>query len=226
MAPDWLPPGLIPFPVMGEGWSPTDYLELDLSPGSPLLAGWQAENMEELQGIVTACLAATGARMGWGGYLEHRALYRSSAHFGPPDAARSLHLGLDVWAPAGQALYAPFDGQVHSLADNQRHLDYGPTLILEHQAGEQSFFTLYGHLAPGVLTAWQPGMQVARGQLIAHLGALEENGGWPPHLHLQLIRDMACWVGDFPGVGFAKDREVWALRCPDPSMLLFPTVHE
>ncbi len=52
------------------------------------------------------------------------------------------------------------------------------------------FFTLYGHLGAEVLTDLQPGMAVASGAQIATIGDSTVNGGWPPHLHFQIIADL------------------------------------
>jgi len=49
------------------------------------------------------------------------------------------------------------------------------------------------------------------------LGKPDENGGWPPHLHFQLIRDMQGFVGDYPGVCAKQDLTFYANNCPDPS---------
>ena len=83
-------------------------------------------------------------------------------------------------------MLAPLDGVVDGVRDNGMERDYGPTVILRHEpAGGPVFHTLYGHLGREILTTLQPGCQVARRQRIATIGALDENGGWPPHLHFQ-----------------------------------------
>ena len=49
------------------------------------------------------------------------------------------------------------------------------------------FFTLYGHLARASAAALAPGDRaLAAGAVVGHLGDESENGGWAPHLHLQL----------------------------------------
>ena len=52
------------------------------------------------------------------------------------------------------------------------------------------FYTLYGHLSRDSLDGLSPGKPVRRGERIAYIGTHEVNGGWPPHLHLQIIGDM------------------------------------
>ena len=48
----------------------------------------------------------------------------------------------------------------------------------------------------------------------------EENGGWPPHLHFQIILDLLDLDADFPGVAFASQRAVWTSLSPDPNLLV------
>ena len=104
---------------------------------------------------------------------------------------------------------------------NADPLDYGNTLILQHDAGGVTFFTLYGHLAgtlPGLLSV---GQEVAAGQLIAHLGDWHENGGWAPHVHFQIITDLLAQSGgNFFGVGQESLWDVWQSISPDPNLIL------
>ena len=67
-------------------------------------------------------MAAANARYGIGGYNEDRVLYKRSAHFDGGEA-RSIHLGIDIWAAAGTKVYAPLGGMVHSFAFNNNFGD-------------------------------------------------------------------------------------------------------
>jgi murein DD-endopeptidase MepM/ murein hydrolase activator NlpD len=170
--------------------------------------------------VIHEMLAEHHATAGIGGYLENRVIYRRSAHFGTTAEPRSLHLGVDVWVPAGTPVAAPLPAVVHSLADNNNFGDYGPTLILQHEVEEVTFYSLYGHLTRTDLPHLQPGQKIALGQVIAHVGPYPENGDWPPHLHFQLIADMQGRWGDFPGVAPPSERDYWAALCPDPNLIL------
>ena len=158
-------------------------------------------------------------RVGIGGYLEDRAVYHRSPHFGGEEA-RSVHLGIDVWTPASTPVYAPWAGTVHSFRDNQGFGNYGPTIILQHQLDNQPFYTLYGHLSRASLETLRVGEPVGKNELIGEVGPYPENGDWPPHLHLQLMTDMLGWVGDFPGVVAPSQRAKYAAICVDPWTLL------
>jgi murein DD-endopeptidase MepM/ murein hydrolase activator NlpD len=133
---------------------------------------------------------------------------------------RRLHLGVDIWGPAGTRVMAPLDGVVHSFAFNNKDGDYGATLILTHQLEGIGFYSLYGHLSLNSLKNLREGKTVQRGEVIGEFGMRFENGGWPPHLHIQLIRDMQGWKGDYPGVCAFSERELWLANCPDPGLVL------
>ena len=69
------------------------------------------------------------------------------------------------------------------------------------------------------LVPLEMGLPVAAGQKLCHLGKTDENGGWPPHLHFQWIRDMQAFHGDYPGVCSQRDLSFYAENCPDPSKI-------
>ncbi len=155
---------------------------------------------------------------GVGGYGEYRPCYEADrfqvrTNHGP--AWRTLHLGVDVWAPPGTPVRAPLDGQVHSVQLNAGDGNYGPTLLLAHPVSEElTFFTLYGHLDPDVLDRRPPGTPVRRGETLATIGRPPSNGNWPPHLHFQVVLDLLGHRGDFPGLAIPKERDTWCSLCP------------
>ena len=136
-------------------------------------------------------LAAVGATVGVGRYGEARMVYDAPgfrAEGNDGDEARTIHLGVDLFAPAGAPVRTPLPGTVASVADNAAPLDYGPTVILHHHTPcGTGFHTLYGHLDRATLEGLAPGGRVAAGQVIGRLGDRRINGGWPPHLHFQVI---------------------------------------
>lgn len=196
---------------------------LDLSVGSPLIHGDPQANTEPaLADRIFGKVQAAGAQIGIGQYNEPRLIYTAPAFAPDPTGQRrTIHLGLDLFAAAGTPVFAPLPGAVYAVANNSAPQDYGGVVILEHRTGAgQPFYTLYGHLSPPSLRGLQPGRPVAAGQQIATLGRPAENGGWPPHLHFQLITDLLGLGCDFPGVGRAGQREVWLQFSPDPNLVL------
>ncbi|HEY8396900.1 MAG TPA: peptidoglycan DD-metalloendopeptidase family protein [Flavihumibacter sp.] len=155
-----------------------------------------------------------------GGYNELRVMYSRSDLFDAETEPRRLHIGTDIWAPAGNPVYAFWGGMVHSVGWNDRKGDYGATLILLHQLEGVPFYTLYGHLSKRDIDGVYAGQYVIRGQEIAHFGEPAENGNWPPHLHFQIIRDMELREGDYPGVVKPGEAARWLANCPDPDLIL------
>jgi murein DD-endopeptidase MepM/ murein hydrolase activator NlpD len=123
---------------------------------------------------------------------------------------------------AGAAVLCPIDGVIHSFRNNCGPLDYGPTIIIRHDiaGGNDFFFTLYGHLSQDSLDGLSVGQPVRKGERFATIGDATINGGWPPHLHFQIIADMLGKQGDFPGVALPYERTIWLSICPDPNLVL------
>ena len=201
------------------------YLILDFSDSNPDLASLDLTNTAVFSSYVFGQLQEAGAKVGVGGYNEHRVIYRRSAHFQQEQAPREIHLGIDLWAEAGTPVFAPLDGVVHSFHDNANFGDYGPTIILEHDHNdgpqpEGKLYSLYGHLNRSSLDGLHKGKSVKVGEKLAEIGPYPENGDWPPHLHFQLMTDMLGLEGDFPGVCSLTDRAKFLAICPDPNTLL------
>ncbi len=168
-------------------------------------------------------LEEAGATYGIGGYGELRTVYSRSKLFDSADVyeePRRLHLGIDIWGKAGTPVFAPFGGMIHSFKFNDNYGDYGATLIVSHQLDGFSFYTLYGHLALADIEKATEGQYVNRGQQIASFGLPAENGHWPPHLHFQIILDMGCKEGDYPGVCKYSEREKYLANSPDADIIL------
>ncbi len=196
-------------------------LLLDLSVGGADAGSPQQwADVSALTKTLRAKIEEAGAKVGIGRYDEARPFYTSPLFTG--NEPRTVHLGIDLFLPPGAQVLAPLGGVVESVQENSGALNYGPTVILRHPAcGDRpELFTLYGHLSREVLATLRPGTTVRQGQAFAAVGTSEENGGWPPHLHVQVIADLLGHVGDFPGVAAPSQRRVWTSICPDPAPLL------
>jgi murein DD-endopeptidase MepM/ murein hydrolase activator NlpD len=192
---------------------------MDLTENNITLTQVIYSSTEKFSEWVNGQLHKNNYRYGVGGYDENRAIYAASSHFDDEEEPRRLHLGLDIWGPAGTPIYAFMGGTVHSFAYNGAEGDYGATLVLLHQLDGIPFYTLYGHISKRDIQNLSPGNYFVRGQEIAHFGERDENGNWPPHLHLQLIMDMELKQGDYPGVCKLSEREKWLVNCPDPDLV-------
>ncbi|HLG16442.1 MAG TPA: aminotransferase class III-fold pyridoxal phosphate-dependent enzyme [Blastocatellia bacterium] len=196
---------------------------LDLSVGSLEFGDLEdLTDIDRLTRLVFDRMKEANAPVGIGRYNEPRLVYTSDLFTSEGGEPRTVHLGIDLFMKAGSPVFAPLDGRIHSFANNRALLDYGPTIILQHEAdgGRVKFFTLYGHLSAESLEGLYDGKPIKRGDRIASIGAPPVNGGWPPHLHFQIICDLLGKQGDFPGVALPSQREVWLSICPDPNLIL------
>ena len=201
----------------------TTNIVFDLGVGSPEFSDpEELADTEAFTAKIFSRMKDAGARLGIGRYNEARLLYTSDVFKSNDGERRTIHIGIDLFMKAGSPVFAPIDGVIHSFANNAAPLDYGPAIIVKHEAddGLVKFFTLYGHLSEDSLEGIHPGMPIKRGDRIASIGAPPTNGGWPPHLHFQIICDMLGKHGDFPGVAPASQREIWLSICPDPNLIL------
>ena len=142
---------------------------------------------------------------------------------------RCLHVGIDLGAPLGVAVHAFAPGTVVHQGALPAPGDYGHAVVIAHEVGdalgeiapEGVIYALYGHLAARSLALRRPGDRVEAGEVIGWIGPPEENGGWPPHLHLQLCRERPA-THDLPGVVRPAERAEALRRYPDPRLVLGP----
>jgi 4-aminobutyrate aminotransferase-like enzyme/Ser/Thr protein kinase RdoA (MazF antagonist) len=211
-------------PVVGQELAGEHVHVFDLSVGSTAMGGGApgefptAALTERLFGQ----MRRAGRSVGIGRYDEARCWYGGELFAAPGDEApcrRTVHLGVDVFLEAGAAVCAPLAGRVVSAATNEGRLDYGPTLILEHEPEPGVvFWTLYGHLDAGFEV--EVGQSVAAGERLAALGDFPANGDWPPHLHFQVVSHRLDFETDYPGVCAPHERHTWKSLSPDPQRLL------
>ncbi len=164
-----------------------------------------------------------------GGYGEARSFYADDAFSFEGNSGkeyRTIHLGLDVWLSAQSAIHTPLSGRIVGFQDNNHPRDYGPTIILEHEYEAGHFYSLFGHLSRQSLTLHQLGDEVQKGQLLAWVGESDENGGWAPHLHFQLMHDLLDHCHDFPGACRPKQWPMYQDLCPDPGCLISASVEQ
>lgn len=207
-------------PVLDLDLNSGQVARLDFTAANPLLVPQDLLDTTIFDKMVNHMLREKNALYGIGGYLENRVIYRRSYLFDNISESRSIHLGIDIWAPSGVAVFAPLPGTVYGFYDNEGFGDYGPTIILEHELEGELFYTLYGHLARTSLLPLTEGMPVEKGRKIAEIGPFPENGDWPPHLHFQVMTEMQGFRSDFPGVCKPSDKEAYRHICIDPNLIL------
>jgi 4-aminobutyrate aminotransferase-like enzyme/Ser/Thr protein kinase RdoA (MazF antagonist) len=212
-------------PVLGIDLETESTIVLDWSIASPMLGADERENAEPIvtDGVFSAMRDAN-VRVAVGRYDEPRLLYVSNAFATGgriTEERRTVHIGLDLFAEAGTPVFAPMPGRVHAFADNDAPCDYGPVIILAHDMDDGGeFYTLYGHLSRESLIGLEVGQEIRGGDQIASLGGPDVNGGWTPHLHLQIITDLLELGTDFPGVARPAYRRAFLGFSPDPNLIV------
>ena len=156
-------------------------------------------------------------RWGYGGWGEHRTFYESEGV-----SNQDIHLGLDIWLPADTPIYAPFTGTIHGYQDHADRKGSGPTIVTRHAIGETTFWILFANLSKNSLESVKVGKTVRSGDEIARVGAKHENGGWPAHVHLQIISDMTGHIDHFPQYAKQSEKEHYLRICPNPESLIAP----
>jgi 4-aminobutyrate aminotransferase-like enzyme/Ser/Thr protein kinase RdoA (MazF antagonist) len=121
------------------------------------------------------------------------------------DGAQGPHLGIDIHAPARSTVRAAFAGRVAFLSTS--------TVLLEHDAMGQTFWTLYGALSPDSVKALRLGAQISGGEGFATLSS-------SAHLHLQIVTDHLGLGAEMPQIATEGDWAVWRAISPDPSGVL------
>lgn len=154
---------------------------------------------------------------GWavGGYLEKRKIMYQAPQY---KNRRYIHMGIDIWAPAGEPVYAPIKGDIVYSANHEEDGNYGGTLVLKHVVEGQELFALYGHLSLKSVESFKVGQERKTGDLVGWIGEESENGNWPPHLHYQLSIDDPG-EADMPGVVSGDDLIAARKKYPDPRIL-------
>jgi 4-aminobutyrate aminotransferase-like enzyme len=198
---------------------------LDLSVGSPEIGSlMDLSDPQRFTKLVNDRVEEAQAEIGIGRYDEPRLIYSDERYKASPiegSESRTIHIAIDLFMKFGTPVFAPIDGRIHSFQNNPGPLDNGPTIVIEHTVNEDvTFYTLYAHLTDDSIEGLSVGQSIKKGERIASVGNYPQNGGWPPHLHFQLIADMIGREGDFFGVALPSQRRIWKSISPNPNAIL------
>lgn len=199
----------------------SQYTPIDLSVSNSELAQIDLKNPKDFETFIETHLHRNNAKVAFGGYNEVRNLYKKTSLFNDAQAEeRNIHIGIDLWVKAGTPVLAAVDGTVYGFDYNAGAGNYGPTIVLKHSLENHTFYTLYGHLSIESIEEIEIGTFFKKGQQLATLGGSAVNGGYSPHLHFQIIKNMGEKFSDYPGVCNPKDLEYYLENCPNPNLLL------
>ena len=173
------------FPILGAGNNfdnPPGHIPL--GEDSPHINAVATMTQPELNDYVLAQHKAQGITWSLSGDRENRvALYEKCDP--PQDSARSIHIGVDVNAPAGTKLHAPIAMTIHKVDYEGGLGGYGWYVITRAELRGVEFFFLFGHLAEDGLP--NVGDELEKGQVFALIGDFHENGMWFHHVHVQVL---------------------------------------
>ncbi len=183
-----------------------------------------------------AQMDAAGAQVVVGRYDEDRSCYQGEQFHTDAPEPRSVHTGIDLFIAENTTVHAMLDGVLESVVDNDVAYDYGPTVVLRHRTGNDStgndstgddtpFWVLYGHLSRATLALHRVGDTVAAGDVIGFIGDHTVNGGWAPHVHVQIMTDLMAdpergFDGNFEGAGEPSRMAIWRSLVPDANLLI------
>ncbi|KNY17359.1 hypothetical protein AKG11_08950 [Shinella sp. SUS2] len=189
-------------------------------PAHPMTVKSAAEQPDEAQAIWEAYCRENGIELGIGPFGEERTVYAGDMFVSRfiEKTRRTRHLGLDLFMASGTKLYTPLPATVVSVEIEKDPLGYGCLIALRHEPEDcPPFVSLWGHLAHEALGRLKAGERLEAGALVGEMGAPTENGGWAPHLHLQLSADTNLSATEILGVGEPRYLDVWAELFPDAS---------
>jgi 4-aminobutyrate aminotransferase-like enzyme/Ser/Thr protein kinase RdoA (MazF antagonist) len=179
-----------------------------------------ARRPQEAEKLWAEIMTKDGIDLGIGPWGEDRPVYTADAFASTLSKGqrRSLHLGLDLFLDAGANVRTPLPGKVVDIYVSGLPLDYGHAILLEHSpAPGIVFFSLWGHLSAASAKAVKIGDELKAGAVVGQMGPNTENGGWQPHVHLQLIAYRPDKAADVIGAGEPGYAEVWAELFPNPA---------
>jgi 4-aminobutyrate aminotransferase-like enzyme/Ser/Thr protein kinase RdoA (MazF antagonist) len=187
-------------------------------PSHPIAKASATRRPDEAERLWRTIADKDGVELGIGPWGEERPVYSSDAFRSvfAPDQRRTMHLGLDLFAPAGSNVRTPLDAIVVDVLETDIPLDYGHAVLLKHRPDDLVFYSLWGHLSAQTVRDRKVGERLKAGEVIGQLGGTHENGNWQPHVHIQLITYEPERAADIIGAGEASYRDVWQELFPDP----------
>ena len=156
-----------------------------------------------------------GVDYSFGGYLEDRSfLFRNKYH---AERGTFIHLGIDYNVPAGTLVAVPCDAVVvDRWADKDQNGGWGGRLVFSLS---KHYYLIYAHLDLEQLPL--PGTRLSENSVVAVVGKESNNGGWFPHLHVQLVSEHYLSKHDVREFdGYAKMYDEIRRDFPNPELVV------
>ncbi|MGZ4603988.1 MAG: phosphotransferase, partial [Kineosporiaceae bacterium] len=210
------------------GVAPLTATELALPPDlvrtrlalSVLMAGWQSAREPDNAYLLVSQEQVWPALRALAAEDDDLVRYRIRAACGlePIPHAREVRAFL-AGADVAPVLHGPLAELPHRVLD--WHAGHVPDAPPDGVVGVGRL----GHLSREGLHVVTVGETVDAGQLVGRVGGRHENGGWPPHVHEQLVTALVGLPSirtpvAIPGVAPRSELALWESVSPDPNLLL------
>lgn len=156
---------------------------LDLSNESEIFNFFKSYSIQEFDDYFNSLMQNSNTNFLIGKYGEDRKkLFENFGIERFTKNGKTLHAGIDIFMPALSKVTLPEDAKLIESKKDTEIGGYGHYLIYECK----KVFLLFGHVYPQVyLTV---GETYNKGEIIATLSKIEDNGGYLPHLHFQVLK--------------------------------------
>ncbi len=138
-----------------------------------------------------------GSYYTFGGFREDRSLLWE----GFEGDNQMIHLGVDFnnLSPGDKVASISGGDVLDILVDTTPFNGWGTKIIIE----DEKYCYLYGHLMNTTLSINQ---QIKTGEILGEIASSDKNGGWFPHLHLQIMekKELNLNIREVDGYEFVK----------------------
>lgn len=124
----------------------------------------------------------------FGGWLEDQRFLNDHFLVHDPEQDTMIHIGLDIMLPIGTRIVAHDNGTVVDVfIDKSTMNGWGGrvTVLYDNPKDENFGYMIYGHLHHQRIV--HVGQLVQAGDTIGYVTNETQNGGWFPHVHIQVV---------------------------------------
>ncbi len=169
--------------------------------------------------FIDACHRKYAIDFSFGGWMESRKSLWHGSYL--DDDERYIHLGVDYNVPEGTGISIHHTSTVIRIDNDFPETHGWGNRIIVHDE-QRDVMLVFAHL--DVPTGVHVGDILSPGTIFAHVGTTSQNGGWFPHLHVQIIcadfyrHLLRNDLRDLDGYGHEKDLETLKINFPNPLM--------
>lgn len=186
-------------------------------------------SIEQQKALVERAHNQFGLDASYGGWMEHRGHLWQGTYL--EEKSTWVHLGVDVNVPEGTIVYCPWHARVLAIKkDRDKDGGWGTRVILQRESkADGPDVLIFGHLT-NIRPAIKVGVEIYPKYVLGEVGTPENNGGWYPHLHVQMVSAQAIdtlaefakveWLLEQDGYGQIHRIAELARIFPDPVSMI------